>query len=82
MCERLFRNILMNGVVGEARERVGDRADFNFGLVRLAQFENSLRDAARGSAFRYAALLEPQMISAGGFGMFFVGIISRRRLRL
>ncbi len=47
----------MNGVVGKARERVGDRADFNFGLVRFTELENSLcdalelgfRDAARSS---------------------------------
>ena len=43
--EHLLRDVLMDRVVGEARERVGDHADLDFGFVRVAQFENSLGNA-------------------------------------
>ena len=38
----------MNSVVREASERVGRRADVNFGLVRFAEF-----DGARDQAFEF-----------------------------
>ncbi len=41
----MFGDILMNRVVGEARERVRDHADFDFGLIGVAEFENLLRNA-------------------------------------
>ena len=44
--EHLLRDVLMNRVVGEARQRVRDHADFDFGFVRVAEFEDSFRDAA------------------------------------
>ena len=43
--EHLLGDVLVNGVVGEARERVGDHADFDFGFVGVAEFEDSLGDA-------------------------------------
>ena len=43
--EHLLGDVLMNRVVGEARERVGDHADFDFGFVRVAEFEDSLGNA-------------------------------------
>ncbi len=43
--ERMFGDILVNRVVGEARERVGCGADVDFGFVRFAQLEDLLGDA-------------------------------------
>ena len=43
--QRLLGDVLMNRVVGEASERVGSRVDFNFGFVRVAEFQDSLGEA-------------------------------------
>ena len=41
----MLGDVLMNRVVGEARERVGGGADVDFGFVRFAELENFLGDA-------------------------------------
>ncbi len=46
----LLGDVLVNRVVGEARERVGDHADFDFGFVRVAELENSFRDAPHSAS--------------------------------
>ena len=40
--QRLFGHILVNGVVGEAGERIGAKVDRHFGFIGFAQFDNSL----------------------------------------
>ena len=42
--QSLLGNILMNGVVGEPRERVIGRVNVNFGFVGFAQLENAFRE--------------------------------------
>ena len=37
----------MNRVVGESRQRIRDHADFHFGFIRIAEFEDFLGDAAQ-----------------------------------
>ncbi len=43
--QRLLGDVLMNRVVGKSRQRVRHHADFDFGLVRVAEFEDFLGDA-------------------------------------
>jgi len=52
----------MNRVVRETRERVGDHADFNFGFVRVAEFEHSLRNSAQ---VRIGKRMQPWYSRAG-----------------
>src|ERR1700723_1055782 len=39
--------MLVNGVIGEAGERRADGADFDFGLIGIAQLENTMRNLAQ-----------------------------------
>ena len=45
--ERLLGDVLVNGVVGEARERVGAGFDFDFGLVGVGELQDALGEAAQ-----------------------------------
>src|ERR1700722_2741893 len=40
--QRVFGNVLVNGVVGKARESVNTQVNFNFSFVRVAQFQQTL----------------------------------------
>jgi hypothetical protein len=49
----LFRDVLVNGVVGETRKGIRDDADLDFGLIRFAEFEDAL-----GERFQEEARIE------------------------
>ena len=71
--EHLLGDILVNGVVGEARQRVGDGADFDFGFVGVAEFENFLRDAAHLRVGEQMQAGDGRGISAPGTARLFRG---------
>ena len=45
--ECLLGDILVDGVVGEARERVGAGVDFDFGLVGIGELQDALGEATQ-----------------------------------
>jgi len=44
--QHLLGDVLVNRVVGKARQRIRNDADFHLGLVRVAQLEDFFRNAA------------------------------------